>query len=284
MRARKTSALREAVDVILDVVYRSGGAATLAYHLGLQGRLRVKHHAFRFRGRAAGSAPLRVAFASDFHSGPVTHHALIEQACAALTDARPDVLLLGGDFISLNVGHVDEMAARLREIPAPLGRYAVLGNHDYRRHRAGIVSRALELHGVEVLHNGNVRLPPPHDDVWICGLDDVEFGSPDPDAMLQGADGTRLVIMHGPDGLLALGDRRFELAFCGHTHGGQIALPGGTPILIPGGTLNRTYSNGLYDVRGDGAGGKLLVSRGVGCSTLPVRLFAPPEVHLCEIW
>jgi predicted MPP superfamily phosphohydrolase len=90
--------------------------------------------------------------------------------------------------------------------------------------------------------------------------------------------------MHGPDGLLALGDRRFELAFCGHTHGGQVALPGGTPILIPGGALNRTYSNGLFDVRGAGAGGKLLVSRGVGCSTLPVRLFAPPEVHLCEIW
>ena len=227
---------------------------------------------------------VRVAFASDFHAGPVTNWRQIAAACDLLARAQPDVLLLGGDFVSINVGHVDEVATRLGAIPAPLGRFAVLGNHDYRHGRAGIVTRALELNGIEVLHNASVRLPAPHEDVSISGLADYEHGDPDPDAMLAEAAETRLVLMHGPDGLLAMGDRRFDLAFCGHTHGGQIAMPWGDPIVMPGGTLNRTYSHGLFDVRDGASGGKLLVSRGIGCSGVPVRLFAWPEVHICEVY
>ena len=136
---------------------------------------------------------------------------------------------------------------------------------------------------IEVLRNSNVRLPPPHDDVWVCGLDDFESGNPDADATLAGADGTRLVLMHGPDGLLAIGDRRFEVAFAGHTHGGQISLPWGTPIIVPGGALDRRYSHGLFHVRPDAHGGHLLVSRGVGCSALPLRLFAAPEIHVVTV-
>ena len=99
---------------------------------------------------------------------------------------------------------------------------------------------------------------------------------------MSGVAGTTIVLMHSPDGLDAIGDRPFDLALCGHTHGGQVALPWGTPLLVPGGHLNRTYCAGRFAV---GPGGKstLLVSRGVGCSTIPVRMFATPEVHLCLI-
>lgn len=272
----------EVADLVLDVALRGGWARTLSYHAGLHGRLRLREHTLHIR-RTVNAPVLRVGFASDFHAGPVTHPAHIATAVEMLTRARPDVLLLGGDFVSLNVGHVDEVARQLEQIPAPLGRFAVLGNHDYRRRRSGIVARALELHGIEVLHNHNVRLRPPHDDVWICGLDDYELGAPDGDATLGGAEGTRLVLMHGPDGLLALGDRRFEAAFAGHTHGGQIALPWGTPIILPGGELDRRYSHGLFHVRPEADGGHLLVSRGVGCSALPIRAFADPEVHLVRV-
>ena len=269
---------QDIVDGILDVVLRSGWARALSYHSGLQGGLKMRHLTLRV-GRAPGAPPLRVGFASDFHGGPATHPRQLAAACAMLARARPDVLLLGGDFVSLNVGYVDAVTAALGAIQAPLGRFAVLGNHDYRRRRAPIVTRSLELNGIEVLHNHNVRLAPPHDDVWICGLDDIQLGVPDADAALEGADGTRLVLMHGPDGLLALGDRRFDVAFCGHTHGGQIALPWGTPVILPRGTLGRRYSSGYFRLRPEGDGGHLLVSRGVGCSGVPVRLFAWAEVH-----
>ena len=272
----------ELLDVVLDVVLRGGWARAVSYRIGLQGSLGLHEHTFRVR-HVAGAPPLRVGFASDLHGGPATHPRHIARACELLAQASPDVLLFGGDFISLNVGYVDEVADALGSIPAPLGRFAVLGNHDYRRNRSAIVTRSLELHGIEVLHNANVRLPSPHTDVWLCGLDDYELGTPDADATVHGADGTRIVMMHGPDGLMALGERRFAIAVAGHTHGGQVALPGGKPIILPGGELDRVYSHGLFHLGSEADSGHLLVSRGVGCSALPIRLFAHPQVHLLSI-
>jgi predicted MPP superfamily phosphohydrolase len=86
--------------------------------------------------------------------------------------------------------------------------------------------------------------------------------------------------MHSPSGLLDLADRRFDLALCGHTHGGQMALPGGTPIVTSGGSLSRKYSRGRYDLA---SGGKLIVSVGLGCSLLPLRTFADPEIVVCDV-
>ena len=276
------NAAHEVVDGLLDAVLRSGWAARLAYRLGLQGSVRLRTVALRLRPTSS-RPPLRVGFASDFHGGPATDPKLIAEACRTLAAARPDVLLFGGDYVSINVGHVDEVATALGSIPAPLGRFGVLGNHDYRRRRAGIVTRALELKGIEVLHNGSARLPAPHDDVWICGMDDALMGRPDADETFADADGTRLLVMHGPDGLLEVGDHRFDLALCGHTHGGQVSLPGGKPLILPAGTLNRRYSHGLFHLGGERGGPHLLVSCGVGCSGIPVRLFAWPEVHLLEL-
>jgi predicted MPP superfamily phosphohydrolase len=88
--------------------------------------------------------------------------------------------------------------------------------------------------------------------------------------------------MHSPEGLLPMRGHRFELAFCGHTHGGQVALPGGRPIMMPGGPLNRAYAHGSHQLPAY-EGATLIVSRGIGCSGLPVRLFAPPEVHVCTV-
>ncbi|HEU4630658.1 MAG TPA: metallophosphoesterase, partial [Gemmatimonadaceae bacterium] len=227
---------------------------------------------------------LRVAFASDFHAGPTTHPSLLRAACDALARARPDVLLLGGDFVSLHAVYVDPLVRALGAVPAPLGRFAVLGNHDLVADDAYITRRLASI-GVEVLVNCNVRLPPPHDDVWVCGLDDPTRGDADGEATLAGADGCRLVLMHSPDGLLALAGLPFDLALCGHTHGGQVALPGGRAIVVPEGRLSRRFLHGLFHVETppDAPDARLLVSRGVGCSGVPVRLFAPPEVHVCEV-
>ncbi|HET7373136.1 MAG TPA: hypothetical protein VFJ20_07105, partial [Gemmatimonadaceae bacterium] len=122
----------------------------------------------------------------------------------------------------------------------------------------------------------------------ICGLEDATRGEPRADHALDAAVDTRIVLMHSPEGLHAIGDREFDLAFCGHTHGGQIALPWGTPVVVPPGHFNRRFTKGRFDLaRDNGSESRgaraLLVSSGVGCSTIPVRLFAAPEVHLCLI-
>jgi predicted MPP superfamily phosphohydrolase len=274
-RERRSSRSRRSLELILDGFFRPGHwAAAFTYHTGLQGVLRRVETAVSVSARAASAPVLRLAFASDFHAGPTTDPKRLEEACTALAELAPDVLLLGGDFVSVRAAYIDQVASRLADIHPPLGKFAVLGNHDLRANYPLIVD-ALEKAGVEMLTNRHVRLPAPFDDIGLYGLDDAIFGRPDAGA-LDGATGTKIVLMHSPEGLRTIGDRDFDLALCGHTHGGQIAWPNGRPLLIPGGPLNRLYASGVFSL----GHRKLLVSRGVGCSTLPVRLFAQPEVHL----
>jgi predicted MPP superfamily phosphohydrolase len=228
------------------------------------------------------SAPLpalRIAYASDFHAGPTTDPALLQRAVAALHEARPDVLLLGGDFVALAPSEADILAEELGRIPAPFGRYAVLGNHDWWAGPDRIVRR-LEASGIEVLTNRNRRLGPPFDRVWICGIDDHWCGKPDWRTAFQGAGDIRVVLMHAPSGLLDLGQERFSLALCGHTHGGQVALPGGMPILVPWGPLSRQYARGRFELP---YGATLIVSVGIGCVVVPLRLFTKPEIVVCTL-
>lgn len=273
---------RRSAELLLDTLFRPGDwAARLAYHLGLQGRLVTTTTVVHPRGREPRARPLRIAFASDFHAGATTYPRLLDEACEALDRLEPDLLLLGGDFVSVRASYIDRLAPRLAAIRAPFGKLGVLGNHDLRANSAHVVA-SLEDAGVRVLMNDRVTLDAPFADVTVCGLEDPTRGQPRADRALDGVEGTRIVLMHSPDGLEAIGDRPFDLALCGHTHGGQVALPWGTPVLVPGGHLNRIYCNGRFSVGCDKAS-VLLVSRGVGCSTIPVRAFAAPEVHLCLI-
>jgi hypothetical protein len=248
--------------------------------LGVRPTVRTAHHSVTLGSLPDGVPPLRIAYASDFHAGPLTDPAVLEAACAELRAAAPDLLLLGGDFVTGDPEELGWLAHHLGSIPAPLGRFAVLGNHD-RWSGVGPVVRQLEAVGIRVLVNTNQRLPSPYDGVWICGLDDHWSGWPDVPAALQGADGVRLILMHAPSGLLDLGDERFELALCGHTHGGQLALPGGYPIILPQGRLSRRYPRGRFTMSN---GATLLVSVGVGCVVLPLRTFAQPEVLSCSLY
>ena len=256
-----------------------GWAVRTARALGLRPRVKTTQIAFAGSNALANTPALRVAYASDFHAGPTTDPSALEEACAALRAAEPDVVLLGGDFVDFRRDEVDDLAPALGGIPAPLGRFAVLGNHDWMADPRYITER-LERAGIRVLTNRNVRLPRPFEGVWVCGLDDHWCGLPDPRSAFEGAEGFRIVLMHAPSGLLDIGNNRFELAFCGHTHGGQIALPGGRPLVLPNGMLSRRYSRGRYRLPN---GSTLVVSVGVGCALIPVRLHADPEVVVCTL-
>jgi predicted MPP superfamily phosphohydrolase len=138
----------------------------------------------------------------------------------------------------------------------------------------------LEAAGITMLTNRGIRLSSPFDHVSIVGLDDHTSGSPDATAAFADAAPLRVVLMHAPSNLLDLGDNDFAVALCGHTHGGQIARADGSPVVIASGALSRQYNAGRYELPG---GRTLLVSRGVGCGTLPIRVNAPSSVLLCEL-
>lgn len=279
-RARRLSLLRRCSEIAFDTTYADGWAARLTHRLHLDGQLEVTDSTLTLP-RWRGGLPLRVVFASDFHAGPLTHPKLLDDACHAIEAVRAELVLLGGDFVSYHGRHVDGLARRLACIEAPLGKFAVLGNHDLLADDEYLVER-LEEAGVQVLVNQSVRLPAPYDGLVLCGVDDPVQGDMDAAKAFSDTrpDDSRLLLMHSPEGLLDMQGETFDLALCGHTHGGQVALPNGWPIRMPGPRINRRFARGHHLLR-DGA--QLIVSRGIGCSQLPVRLFAAPEVHVLTL-
>ena len=273
-RGKHYSQTRAASEWILARAWRGGWTASLVRSVGLQPTVVTCEHRIVCKRWPAVVRPLRIAFASDLHAGPTTHPSLLDEAASALRAAAPDVLLLGGDYVYLHSEGIHELIPRLRDLPAPLGRFAVFGNHDLWAHDATL-RRALEGAGFRVLVNENVALPAPFEHVSICGLDDPWVGEPDGRATFDGARDVRVLLMHAPEGLMMVGERHFDVAVCGHTHGGHIALPGGIPIIAPG-PMSRQYSSGLYDV----GGRKVIVSRGIGGTESALRLFATPDVRV----
>jgi len=283
-RALHLTRRKKLAELFWDTLYVGGWPSRLARPIGLQGRFGVATHHFPLPGREPDRPPLRVAFASDFHASPATAPSLVADACRALAAARPDLLLLGGDFVSFHARHIGALVRGLAAVEAPLGKLAVLGNHDLIGDDAYIV-RQLAAAGVHTLVNGNERLPAPHDDVWVCGLDDYGQGTPDADSAFAGADGVRLLLMHSPDGLAAAGDRRWAVGFCGHVHGGQFLLPGGRILITHRTPYSKRYiRGGVVELPAPGGGTRpLLVSRGIGQGNLPLRRGADPQVHVVTL-
>jgi len=275
-RGRGFTLARGVRELVARVIYVGGWPARA---LDRWGQARVELVQPRIAVGRPGRPPLRIGFLSDLHVGPLTPTRLLEAAFARLAEQGPDVLVLGGDYVFLEATAVkaDLIARLVAGVSAPT-KIAVLGNHDLWTDHA-LIERALERGGARVLVNRALRLPPPHDDVALVGLDDPWTGEPDPERAFADAEdaAVRVAIVHAPEGYPFVRDRGAALMLCGHTHGGQIAGPGG-PVVVHG-HLGRKWPAGLYDV--DGL--PLFVSRGIGAVEIPLRLYAPPDVSIFTI-
>jgi predicted MPP superfamily phosphohydrolase len=252
--------------------------AHLADALGLSPRVVASHHRVEVEGRMGRASTLRIVFAADWHAGPTTSDRTLEDAVAQIRGAQPDVILLGGDFISLRAHHGRRLIPFFRRLEAPYGVYAVLGNHDHYS-GADLVRSQLAEAGVTLLENRSVSLPEPHHRVSIVGLDDHGFGAPDAKQAFANAREVRILLMHQPSGLLDLDGHRLDLALAGHTHGGQLVLPRLPPLYLPKGALSRRYLAGRFETEH----GPLLVSRGIGCTLLPFRWNAEADILVIDL-
>jgi uncharacterized protein len=278
-RGKHNHRSRRLAELVLDFSLLNGLIAAWSYRCGLHGKLGVTPHDVCVAKEKSLRIPLIVAFASDLHAGPTTHPEIFSELFAKLADIRPDVLLLGGDFVSGKAIYADALTDGLSHCNPPLGKYAVLGNHDLWADEAQL-TQLLAAAGVEVLVNRNIALPRPFDSVSICGIDDPWTGNADAAQAFKGASPIRIFLTHSPDGLLVLDEEKFDVGFAGHTHGGQIARRDGTPIFVAEGPLCRAYSQGRFEVKGNGP---LIVGRGIGCSNLPIRINADPELVICTL-
>ena len=223
--------------------------------------------------------PLRIALIADLHVGsPYVDLASIRTLVARTNDQHPDLVLLLGDYANDVLGGepvpVASYAPLLGELEAPLGVFAVLGNHDWWS-RAGGIREAIGAEGIPVLENTSRLLWAPGGGFWLVGVGD----STTLHAGMAGAiralpqDGLPVLAMtHNPEVFDDM-PSRVALLVAGHNHGGQVALPWiGSPLLL-------SYPRGVYEARGQ----SLVVTSGVGTSFLPLRLGVPPEVMILTV-
>ena len=267
-------ALRE---VTFTTLYAGGWPARFFGRFARAGRVEVREH----RVQAAGhhGPPLRLAFLSDLHLGPTTAAATLDAAFARAAASRPDVLALGGDhvFLEATPARAAELARRVAAFPART-KLSVLGNHDLWTHHERL-EHALRGAGAHVLVNDALRLPAPHEHVAVLGIDDPYAGAPDAARAVAacGDARVRIAVSHAPEGRPLLAGHDVAVVLCGHTHGGHVALPD-RPIYVPG-PLGKRYPFGRFD-DGDPT---LIVSRGIGCISVPFRVNAPPDVLVVDV-
>lgn len=220
--------------------------------------------------------PVRILHLSDIHLRG--EDARLDLLIRVLQPMRPDLLVLTGDVVA----HGWEPPALRRLLsalpPAPLGRFAVIGNWEYWGGApVPVWAPLLAQHGIDLLHNRGVQLP--EAGMNLTGTDDALAGTPDLDAAFAGlAPGWPTVALtHSPVLFPDLAQRGADLVLAGHTHGGQIRFPLAGPFFLPRGS--GSYPWGWYR---EGTSW-LFVSRGIGWSVGPIRWGARPEVAWVEI-
>lgn len=243
---------------------------------------------------------LRIAVLADLHVGePYMPLDRVAEIVAATNALAPDLILLLGDYpagrkVTWHRVPLSDFARLAEGLRAPLGTYAVLGNHDWWDDRAAMlvgrgpveVRRLLEARGIPVLENDAVRLVQGGRPFWIAGLADQEpflpIGSRRsladiPATLAQVTDTAPVILMaHEPDIFVNMPDR-VSLTLSGHTHGGQIRVLGYSPLLLSRYGQRFAYGHVVEEGR------HLIVSGGLGVSRVGVRLGVPPEIVLVEL-
>jgi len=227
-----------------------------------------------------------VAILSDFHYDPYFSAHPLRAAIPMVNSLHPDLIVLTGDFVSApSIGNkkkaafaAEPCARLLRQMTAPHGLWAVLGNHDDETN-ADHVAHALEAENIRVLANRSDAIEGNGARIWLAGVTDVLSGTADLSETLHRVPTGEAVILlaHEPDFADQASRFPIDLQLSGHSHGGQIRLPLLPPLYLP--PLARKYILGTYHIRDL----TLYTNAGMGTVMVPMRLNCPPEITLLTL-
>ena len=263
----------------------AGCLAVAAWAVAIEPRLlRMRPRELDVPGWSEGLDGLRVAVLADIHAGaPPVNERRLHEIVGRVNAQAPEIVVILGDLLAHDGPFADPLEpeaviAALAALEAPLGVFAVLGNHDWPRGerliRAGADAgmRVLDNEAAKLLRHGRHPL-------WLAGIADAASRIPDMPATLATIDGEApvLALTHSPDVFPEV-PARVSLTLAGHTHGGQVRLPLITRRVVPSRFGDRYLR---YHVEEDGR--HLFVSPGVGSAGLPIRFRAPPEVTILTL-
>jgi uncharacterized protein len=217
-------------------------------------------------------AGLRIGLLTDVHRSRLVSHDDVAHAVARLMSERPDLIVLGGDYVTWgDRSYVELSAAALEPLTAPHGVFGILGNHDDDHD----MPAALAANGVQMLKDARTRLTIRHETIDLVGIRYWTKRQMDIADLTRDAAPMTILLAHDPRRLTEAAALGVPLVLSGHTHGGQVVLPlvGALaaqkfPVIAGIGRRDRTT---------------MFVSRGVGTIYVPVRINCPPEVAVLTL-
>jgi predicted MPP superfamily phosphohydrolase len=262
-------------DGVEKLLARLGGRRFYRHHFLRAGRFHERHEDVPVQNLPAGLDGLRIAHLSDLHAGAFLGPGDLGDVVQRVNQLEVDLVALTGDYITHHVSDAFQLSGDLSALRSRWGTFAVFGNHDYRERREGeIVGRLAEC-GVRFLRNEGLRLDTGDGVLYISGVEDLEEARRiDPRAAradLQAGD-VEVLLCHHPAGARSLAREGCAVVLSGHTHGGQINLPG-IPQLGPRHPGNRLQHGSTT----------CIVSRGLGVVAIPLRFRAPAELVIVTL-
>lgn len=266
----------------LNYSMKIGLCAGIGYPIAIEPNwLKVERVEVPIADLPVGLNGLTIGFISDLHRGRFFSENDIRKASNVLQSLGPDLIMLGGDFIKGKVEYIDSCAQILSELRAPLGVYAILGNHEYWTN-PDIAKSSLIEHGIKVLMNESVEVEWQNAHLYLVGLDDAWEGRPDIRGALEktSSDFLKILLVHEPDfaDTVKKVDDWIPLQLSGHSHGGQFQIPFIGALYYP--HLAKKYPVGLNRVSGTDRW--VYTTRGVG-GTVPFRLNCRPEISFLTL-
>lgn len=235
-------------------------------------RIGVTRETLAVSGLPRAHAGLRIGFITDVHRSATGSHEMVAAAVNLAMAEKPDLIVLGGDYVSFqNRQYVSPAADALAPLSAPHGVFAVLGNHDDERD----MPAALTAKHFTVLRDARTRVTINGEALDIAGVRYWTHRVADITRILRGASPNHILLAHTPKRLVEAAALSVPLMLSGHTHGGQIVLPGLGPFaarefpVIQGSSRRQNTT--------------VFVSRGVGTVYVPVRVNCPPEVAILTL-
>lgn len=224
----------------------------------------------------------RILQFSDVHLGPEFSLKQLDNLVEKMNELRPDIVVFTGDLIdkfgSYNAER-EEAKGILQKIHAPLGKYAVFGNHDRGGGGSLFYKKYMEESGFSVLVNEVQKIKVDNGNyITISGLDDFLLGKPQIDSTLKNLKQKdfNMLLVHEPDVVDKVGRYPVDFQMSGHSHGGQVQIPFVGPLITT--KLAEKYVEGMYELEGKGKPLYLYVNRGIGTTRMPVRFWSVPEL------
>jgi len=217
---------------------------------------------------------VKIVFLSDIHHGRTFQLEKLKALIELTNNLHPDIILLGGDYVTHDAGSIITFFDAACELSAPLGIFGVLGNHD-RNTDALLSEQCMSEAGITLIDNYAVWVYKGDDRIRIGGVGDLTTNIQDIEPMLEGTikEDLMILVTHHPDYAELLPENRIDLMLSGHTHGGQISFLGKWVPPWPS-AAKMKYLTGVVKEGNT----TVIISNGIGTVGPPIRIFATPQI------